>query len=81
MERVRECTVCEESFTIPRTVGRPRERCSDRCDAIAKRRNRINYVLRHYAAPVAARGSTNPSFHLVARSVSRGARRTEVASL
>ncbi len=54
MDRERTCTVCEESFTVPRTVGRPRERCSDRCDAIAKRRNRVRYILRTYAEPIAA---------------------------
>ncbi len=54
MDRVRTCTTCHQNFTSPRTVGRPPEKCSEECRTIAQRVHRRNYILRHYAAPLAA---------------------------
>ncbi len=48
--RLRSCTICGESFTSPRTPGRPRELCSDTCRVLAQRQHRINYVLRQAGA-------------------------------
>ncbi len=50
----RSCTVCGTAFTVPRTPGRPAEKCSERCRVIAQRQHRRNYILRHFADIAAA---------------------------
>ena len=51
---IRNCTVCGSTYTVPRTVGRPRARCSERCQTIAQRQHRVNYILRRAGLAAAA---------------------------
>jgi hypothetical protein len=40
---IRICTECGAPFESPRTLGRPAEKCSSRCRALAARKSRQKY--------------------------------------
>lgn len=46
----RECSVCGSSFQFVRTIGRPREKCSEACMREAARIHHKRYMRRLMAA-------------------------------
>ncbi len=44
--RFRRCTICDQAFEVPRSIGRPAEKCSQACRREAARRQQHAYIRR-----------------------------------